>query len=141
MSSPEHPQQANVELARKALETYRSGDTEALRSLIDLEGEVTSDPLGMNTGVYKGFDGYLKWLGQWLEAWEEFEIEVEGIEPIGERHVVVDVRQFGLGKGSGVPVDQRVSQMWEIRDGKIVRLHLYPDHSQARAAAELGEQE
>jgi ketosteroid isomerase-like protein len=141
MSSSEHPQRANVELVRKGLETYNSGDLEAVRPLIDPEGEVTSNPLGMNRGIYKGFDGYMKWLRQWLEAWEEFEIEIESVEPIGERHVVVDVRQFGLGKGSGVPVEQRISQMWEIRDGKVARFHLYPEHAQARAAAELGEQE
>jgi ketosteroid isomerase-like protein len=63
------------------------------------------------------------------------------MEPVGERHVVVDVLQRGRGRSSGVPVDQHLGQMWEIVGGKIVAFHLYPSPAEAVRAGEQREGE
>lgn len=137
MAELEARQKRNLELARSLLDAFNRGDIEAARPYVHPEGQVTSDAVGMvNPGVYTGFDGYMTWLGQWLEAWDDFEIEIIGVEPVGERHVVVDVRQTGRGRLSGVPVDQHLGQMWEIRDDQIVAFHLYPSPGEAVAVAE-----
>lgn len=141
MSDVEARQQRNVERARSLLDAFQRGDLEAARDFIDPRSEVTSDPVGINTGTYRGYDGYMTWLGQWLEAWEGFEIEIEAMVPVGERHVVVDVHQSGRGRLSGVPVDQQLGQMWEIVDGKVMAFHLYPGHGEAVRAAEQRETE
>jgi hypothetical protein len=93
----------------------------------------------MSNGEENGHEGYLKWVGEWLEAWDDFKIEWQEIEPVGDRHVVTSVRQTGKGKGSGVPVEMKATYMWEIRDGLLVRFHLYSTWDEAVEAAREGE--
>jgi ketosteroid isomerase-like protein len=132
-------QQRNLELAQSLLDAFQRGDLEAARPYIHRDSEVTSDPVGINTGVYRGYAGYLTWLNQWLEAWDDFTVEVEDMVALGERHVIVDVHQRGRGRLSGVPVDQQLGQMWEIVDGRIMAFILYPSHDEAVSAAEQRE--
>src|SRR5882724_2288669 len=101
MSSPEQ----NAELASELLVTFHSGDIEALLARLDPEVEVFSNPELPNPGTFKGRDGYLQWIGPWLEAWESFEVEAEAVEPVGQHHVVVTAHQTGRGRGSGVEVE------------------------------------
>jgi ketosteroid isomerase-like protein len=139
VAEPTATQAQNLELARRLLDAFDRGDLEAARDFIDSESEVTSNPVGINTGVYRGYDGYMTWLGQWLEAWDEFTIEVLGMQPVGERHVVVEVQQKGRGRSSGITVDQHLGQMWEIVEGNILAFHLYPSPAEAVRAAEQRE--
>ena len=139
MPEPTATQAGNLELARSLLDAFDRGDLEAARDFIDPDSEVTSDPVGINTGVYRGYDGYMTWLGQWLEAWDEFTIEVQGMEAFGDRHVVVDVQQRGRGRSSGITVDQHLGQLWDIAEGKVMAFHLYPSPAEAVRAAEQRE--
>ena len=61
---------------------------------------------------------------------------MERIDFVGEHYEVVTVRQFGRGAGSGVEVEMRIAQLYEVHDGKAVRVHYYPDRDTALAAAE-----
>jgi ketosteroid isomerase-like protein len=71
-----------------------------------------------------------------MEAWDEFRNEILSAESIDGEHVIVDVRQRGTGRGSGVAVDREVSMLFEIRDGRAVRFHLYSTHERALLAAQ-----
>ena len=81
----------------------------------------------------------MQWVGRWLEAWERFEVEALGFEPVGERHVLIEIVQRGVGKGSGIEVEMPVIYMIEVGDRKATRLHLYADREQAMRAVEAGE--
>jgi ketosteroid isomerase-like protein len=131
MSSPEE----NVALVRRAVDAYQRGDIETVLGILDSEVVVYQPPELPNAGTYKGHEGFMTWIGAWLEAWEEFTIEIERIEPVGERHVVVDMLSRGVGKGSGIEVEQTLAYMWELRDGKAVAQHLYPTWDDALAVA------
>ena len=85
-----------------------------------------------------GRDGYVRWVGQWLDAWESFEVESETFEPVGERHVLIHVTQRGVGKESGIEVEMRIFYMLEVEGGMATRVHLYQDREQALAAAQAG---
>jgi ketosteroid isomerase-like protein len=124
------------ELARRSIDAYNRRDAEALLEELDEEIEVYSPPELPNGGTYRGHQGFLQWLGQWDEAWEEFRLEIERIEFVGERYGVVTVRQFGRGAGSGVEVEMRIVQLYEVQGDKAIRIHLYPDREVALAAAE-----
>jgi hypothetical protein len=78
-------------------------------------------------------------MGQWLEAWEGYEIEIVGIGPVGERHVVASAHQSAKGRGSGVPVEMDLAYMTELRGETFVALHLYPSRDDAVEAAERRE--
>jgi ketosteroid isomerase-like protein len=126
----------NLELARRGIDAYNRGDLEAVVELLSPQVEVYAPPQLINAGTYRGRHGFLEWVRRWDEVWEERHIEAERIEPVGEDHVVVSVHQFGKGGGSGIHVEMRIAQLFEIQDGEVVRFHLYPDRETAFAAAE-----
>ena len=70
-----------------------------------------------------------------MEAWDEFRNEVLRAEPVGRQHVIVDVRQRGTGRGSGVAVDRKISMLFEIRESRAVRFHLYSTRERALEVA------
>ena len=125
-----------AELARRGIDAYNRGDVEAVLEQLDEQIEVYTAPGLVNAGTYNGHDGFLQWLAQWSEAWDEFRLELERIDFVGEHYEVVSVRQFGRGAGSGVEVEMRIAQLYEVHHGKATRLHYYPDRDAALAAAE-----
>ena len=124
---------------RAALASYRAGDVERFLEFLDPDIEVFSTPELANPTEARGRDAWLRWTADWLEVWETFEIEARSIEPVGEHHVILDVRQHGKGKGSGIEVELSVHYMLEMHDSVATRYHLYPDREQAEAEALAGE--
>jgi ketosteroid isomerase-like protein len=127
-------QEENVAVVRAALEAFQRGEMEAFLSFLDPEIEIYSDPALPNPVEAVGRDAWLKWVAEWLEAWDRFEVEEVAMEPEGERHVIATMRQHGIGKGSGVEVDMNVFYMFEIRDGLAVRYRLHANRESALAA-------
>jgi ketosteroid isomerase-like protein len=124
-------QEENLRLVREAMDAYDRGDLEAALGFMDEEIEVyTPQELG-NPGTYYGREGFLAWAAEWLGAFEDWSQEVRGMEPVGERHVVVDIHQSGKGAGSGVPVEMDITYMYEVVNGKGIRFHLYSDRDEA----------
>ena len=101
--------------------------------------EIRSPPEVGNPGTYRGRDGYRQWQRRWMEAWDDFQNEILGAEPVGQRHVVLDPHQHGTGRGRGVEVNREVSMLCEIRDARLVRFHIYATHERALDVARQGE--
>jgi ketosteroid isomerase-like protein len=135
MSSAEE----NVARVLEGADAFQRGDVEAFLELLDPEVEIYSTPELANPGTFHGREGYLRWSSEWFDAWEDFRVVIEAVQPVGERHVVAAVRQLGRGKGSGIEVEMRAAYMWELRGGKAVRLQLHPGLEGAVAAARAGE--
>ena len=75
---------------------------------------------------------------EWLSPWDHWECEAE--EYIAHRdHVVVLARYRGRGKAGGVPVETAGAHVWEIHDGKAVRLEIFASRSTALKAVGLEE--
>ena len=49
------------------------------------------------------------------------------------------LRQWGRGKGSGVPVEYRFFGVWTFRDGKVIRYKGFNERAEALEAAGLRE--
>ena len=141
MSSGEERRRKNLEVAKRGVGAYQRGDIEAVLAMTAEDNEIFLPPALPNSGTFTGHEGFLTWIGQWLEAWEEFAVELEGMEPVGERHVVATMRQSARGKGSGIPVEMEIFYMWEIRGDEILAMHLYPTKEEAVGAAEQREYE
>ena len=141
MSELSQEQQRNVEHARRAFEAFDGGEGERVLEMMDPEIEVYSPPALANSGTFHGREGYMRWVTDWLEVWEEFNAgtKYDEIEPVGERHVIVPVHQTAVGRGSGVPVELDLCFMGEIKGELWIALHLYPDVDEAREVAERRE--
>lgn len=107
-----------VELAREGIEAYSRGDVEVALRLLSPEIEVYSPPELPNAGTYHGLEGFGRWTATWEEAWERFDREILRIEPIGERHTVAVVHQTGVGKESGIEVEQMAGFVMELNDAE-----------------------
>jgi ketosteroid isomerase-like protein len=88
--------------------------------------------------VYQGPDGAADFFSTWLEAWEDWELEVESLHDAGDK-VVALVRQRGTSKAAGMPVEMSFAQVFTLRDGKQSRMDMYSDRDEALAAAGLSE--
>jgi ketosteroid isomerase-like protein len=139
MSSADEQQHPNVEVVREAIDAFRRGEIEGLLALALEDFEVYLPPNLPNAGRYVGEDGFMVWLNQWLEAWEDFTVEIAEASPVGARHVVTVMHQSGRGKGSGIPVEMDLAYLWDVRDGKLAALQMYATREEAVEVAEQRE--
>ena len=96
--------QENVETVLKAYASFSKGDLTTVLQQLDPEVvSYTAAPL--DPAEYRGHEGFLQWCENWLDAFDEFENEVEGHVEVGEA-VVLRVRQRATGAASGVPVER-----------------------------------
>jgi ketosteroid isomerase-like protein len=133
--------QQNIELAQRAVAAFNRGDGEAVLEMLSPEVEIFAARSLANGGAFRGHDGYLEWIAAWLDAWETFRVEMEDDFSTADDDVVVSAHQYGRGKGSGVEVEMPIAYLFTIRDGKALRLHLYPSKAEALEAAGMADQE
>ena len=132
--------QENVDLVLRANAAANSGDSVGAAAawhpdaeLGDLAHAVDTEP------TVKGRDAVLALWSQWRETFDEFRAEIEETVDCGA-HVVCPTRWVGKGSASGVAVDVSQVDVYEVRDGKIVRATLaYPDKATALEAVGLSE--
>jgi ketosteroid isomerase-like protein len=83
---------------------------------------------------YHGVEGYQRFMQDWLEGFDHWQLEIERYYEAGD-HVVTICRQRGSAKASGANVDMRFGQVWTFRGDKVSRCALYADPDEALAAA------
>jgi ketosteroid isomerase-like protein len=107
---------------------------DALRGLEDdFEWVVPDHPEG---AVRHGADSVIEFFREWVEPWEDLDLDWEIHEAGPERALaVIDMR--GRGRVSGAPAQMRFGQIWSFRDGRAVRMEMYSDVDEARRAAGL----
>jgi ketosteroid isomerase-like protein len=125
----------NVELVQKVLGAYLTGDEETLRSMIPPDSEIHGAPGIINSGTYRGFDGFQEWVKHWEEAWDEINYELLETIEVGDSFVVVPAHIVGKGAVSGLEIDSVFGWMYEFREGKAVRFHTYATVDDALEAA------
>ena len=88
--------------------------------------------------AFRGPEALLEWMDDGDDAFDDFSVELLEVEERGE-HVVVSMRQRGRGKASGAEVDDQITHVWTLRDGRAIRLQSFADHDDAlRYARQAG---
>jgi ketosteroid isomerase-like protein len=85
---------------------------------------------------YVGREEVKKFWTSLFRFWGEWHVETERFEAVGNEVVVV-YRVVLHGRESGVPLEQRLAQLGEFRDGKVARSKLYRDPAKALEAVGL----
>jgi len=86
-------------------------------------------------GVYEDHDDPNPRLIAWLSGWEHWRAEADQYLEFGD-HVVVLATYHGRGRGSGVELSQEGAHVWELRDGKVVRLEIFATRAKALASVQ-----
>jgi ketosteroid isomerase-like protein len=124
--------QENVEIVRCSLEAFRDGQVEAALALG--HPDIVSTRVDPDGAVFHGHDGLLQLMADWTEGFEEWSYRAEEYVDAGDR-VVVHIRQWGRGAGSGAPVEADNWIVYAVEGGLITRAHIHSDRAQAYAAA------
>jgi hypothetical protein len=79
---------------------------------------------------------------EWMRVWEEYRTEADEYRELDGERVLVLMQHGGRGKASGLGIEGMKTpgaNMFEIRDGKVVRLALYWNREDAFADLGLAE--
>jgi ketosteroid isomerase-like protein len=128
--------QEDVDLARRGYEALARGDMESVLALIDPDVEVevhTGRPDLPETDTLRGHAGFLENLRLLEEVFEDVEVSPEEFIEVGDE-LIVPIFTAGRGRASGIRVENRVTHIWTIRDGKAIRFRVFPTTEEAFAA-------
>jgi uncharacterized protein len=130
--------QENVDVVKQVIAATSRGDFATVLALHHPDWEGTIPEEYPVAGIWRGLDGVSEFAKEWLEAWEEFRIDPEEFSDGGDA-VVVTVRYWGRGAGSGVEITERWFYAYRLRDGKIIRWRPYADRREALNSVGLEE--
>ena len=120
----------NVEIVRRCFEAYLRGDH------VEAAGYFAPDvvyEIGQELPA-RGRDEVLAMWRRWEADWERLETVPEEFIDAGD-NVVVTVHYSGRGRASGIEFDERLFDVYTLRERKCVRKLEFRDRSQALEAA------
>ena len=130
---------------RAVYDRYREGDFRASADLLDPQAVLVLPKAGdwgpetPESGLFVGSQAIATYTrDSLLKPWADFTMDAEEIVEAGDG-VLVRVRQRGVGRTSGVPVELRYFTLWSFRAGKVIRIQSFRNRAEALAAAELPE--
>jgi ketosteroid isomerase-like protein len=116
--------EANVHVVRAIYERLRAGDLEGGLALIDRDFEGRDRPEIPDPQVWRGHQGVLDSLRTSFDEFDSVDFVPEEFLDEGDRVVVV-FRFQGVGRGSGLRIDERLYHVWTVRDGKALRMEVH----------------
>jgi ketosteroid isomerase-like protein len=125
----------DVETVKGAYAALNAGDAPAALGILDENAEWHEHSELPEAGTYQGRAKIEAFLASFLDSWDEFIQEIEGVDEANDK-VAVHLHMRGQGKGSGIDVETRYVHIWTMRDGRGVRVDAYYDPNQARQALE-----
>ena len=128
--------EANVEIVRAALETWnrswRGGDLGPALDVMDPDVVLDFSGNVFNPRVLRGHEGFRQLMADVAEVWDEVTFDVEELIPTDDGVLTLVVAR-ARGRASGVAIEDRVAQVFTLRDGKITRVQAYADREEALA--------
>jgi ketosteroid isomerase-like protein len=132
--------QANVEIVLRLSAANARRDWDALFEAYapDIEWADCSGLWG-DWGVARGHEGLRQAWRRWFEALGDVDWQLAGDPIDAGDDVIATYRVHGRGRVSGVSVDQQLTLVWSVRDGKIARVRAYRERAEALQVAGLRE--
>jgi ketosteroid isomerase-like protein len=119
----------NVEVVRGMLEAFiRKDNAMALAAFDpDVEWDGTNLPDGT---VGHGLQAIVQHDARWSRMWETLETTLEDVIDAGEDRVIAFIRERGHSK-AGIDVNERHSELYRLKEGKIVYRKGFSDADEA----------
>ncbi len=129
----------DVELVAQILEAFNSEDIELILTFthadfeVDVPAEFSTEP-----DVYRGHDGMRRYWDSFQDAMYAIRIRPERLWDAGGA-VVAAMHLTARGRHTSITVEQRMVGVWTIRDGRAIRIRIYPSVAEALRVAGLEE--
>ncbi len=131
----------NVQLVRRLLEAFNERDVEGFAGLTTPDFEWSPSVVAVDGEIFRGREGIEAYFGRMRDAWEEFKMladDVREVRDLDDRVLVVG-RVQARGLSSGAPVEVALSILYDVREGRISRMHSFLDADEALRAAGLAQ--
>jgi ketosteroid isomerase-like protein len=130
----------NVEVVREGLEVFSAtGELRPERFHPEFVWDMSTFRGWPEQQTYDGIEGARKFLADWLEVWDDWEVEAEQVLDAGNDRVVSILRQQGRSKATGVTSEMHFAQVWTFKDGLQIRMEMYASGAEALEAARGGQ--
>jgi ketosteroid isomerase-like protein len=111
----------NVEIVRRHLDAWRSETPERALGYMreDVEFDASARPDGK---VWHGHDGVREAIGEWLEIWDEYELQRGELIDAGEHRVVSLWSESGRARQSGALISEEGATVFTLAGGLISKV-------------------
>ena len=128
--------QENVEVVETAIGAINAHDIDAYLACCT-EDMIMETPLMPIEGVYAGQDAIRRFFDDISATAPDFRVNVESLEAIGAGRVLAFVHVTASGRVSGIASDTPTANLYDVVEGRIKRLRIFLDRTEARKAAGL----
>jgi uncharacterized protein len=131
----------NVEVVRRGMELWLSGDFDAWRRTIDpdIGWDISTHPLPDVPNHGRGLDALVTdMLAVYMSGWTDYSAHLKETVDAGD-HVVLVLHETAKMRDSGVPLDRDLVHVWTVRDGRATFLRVFRTKAEALEAIRLSE--
>jgi len=133
--------QQNIELVKRLLDVYNERSFVENVDLIDPDIVWDMSRVQLpDTISASGPSGFLAFIEGWEEGFASERMDAEEIIDAGDRVVVV-IHHRARGRISHIKTHQHFAMVWTLREGRAVRMEVYPTREEAMKAVGLSEQD
>jgi ketosteroid isomerase-like protein len=129
--------QENVEIARAVYARWNAGDMDGLSELYDPDAIVRAPERWPEPGPFVGREAIMRQWEQMRATWDS-----DPVEPISDFIDAADrvvVRQSYRGAGSGPEANIELTNVFMVRNRRIVYQEFFWDHAEALKTLDLSE--
>jgi ketosteroid isomerase-like protein len=130
--------QQNVETVRRAIAAINARDLDAYLACCTENVELLT-PMAPLGAEYAGADGIRRFFTDIEDVGPDFRIEVQSVQAVGDNNVIAFIRTSATWRASGIVTDTEQTNVYDFADGKIKRIRIFWDRSEALKAVGLTE--
>jgi ketosteroid isomerase-like protein len=129
----------NLEIVRRAFDAFIEGDYERLIGLADPQIEYDVSRTSPESRVARGPQEVVAVLEEWVDTWDEHQVELSELIDAGTETVVAVMQERGKLRGTDTWVEHDRGVVYTVRDQRVVRYEEHEDRARALEAAGLRE--
>ena len=126
----------SVEIVHAMFEAFQRSDEETLLALADPNVEVHPSWDSLTLEVGRGHEQFLKFWREWPSFWESYSLQPCEFIDAGDK-VVVILHERARSRPGFTEVEDEFAHVWTVRDGKVTRVDIFNEKSEAAKAAGL----
>jgi len=79
------------------------------------------------------------YLRQFFAEWQDYRMDAHGVTELDDKHVLIEGRQRGIGRVSGLEIDETLFVVIAVNDGLVTEIHWHAYRDGAFGAAGLAD--